>query len=63
MGTADNLYAASSYVKTVQERQGLLVSSIEEIAYRNGWIDSSKLEELAKQYKNEYGQFLTQVIT
>jgi len=62
MGTADNLFAASSYVKTVQERQGLLVSSIEEIAYRNGWIDSSKLEELAKQYKNEYGQFLIQII-
>lgn len=63
MGTADNLYAASSYVKTVQERQGLLVSSIEEIAYRNGWIDSSKLEELANQYKNDYGQFLNQIIT
>jgi glucose-1-phosphate thymidylyltransferase len=62
MGTADNLFAASSYVKTVQDRQGLLISSIEEIAYRNGWIDASKLLELGKQYKNDYGQYLTKLI-
>ena len=36
VGTADTLHTASSYVKTVQERQGILVSSIVEIAYRNG---------------------------
>jgi glucose-1-phosphate thymidylyltransferase len=62
MGTADNLFAASSFVKTIQERQGLLVSSIEEIAFRKGWIGSSKFLELASQYKNEYGRYLLKVI-
>jgi glucose-1-phosphate thymidylyltransferase len=58
MGTADNLFAASSFVKTIQERQGLLVSSIEEIAYRKGWISTFKFMELASKYKNDYGKYL-----
>lgn len=58
MGTADNLFAASSFVKTIQERQGLLVSSIEEIAYRKGWISHSKFLDIATKYKNDYGRYL-----
>lgn len=58
MGTADNLFVASSFVKTIQERQGLLVSSIEEIAYRKGWISTSKFSEIASKYKNDYGKYL-----
>ena len=58
MGTADNLFAASSFVKTIQERQGLLVSSIEEIAYRKGWISHSKFLDIAAKYKNDYGRYL-----
>jgi len=62
MGTADNLFAAASYVKSIQERQGLLVSSIEEIAYRKGWISSSKFLAIASQFKNDYGSYLLKSI-
>jgi glucose-1-phosphate thymidylyltransferase len=62
MGTADNLFAATSYVKSVQERQGLLVSSIEEIAYRKGWISYSEFLAIASQFKNDYGSYLLKSI-
>jgi glucose-1-phosphate thymidylyltransferase len=62
-GTLDSFHAASTYVKIVEERQGNKISCLEEIAWRNHWIDNSQLLILADKYKgNPYGQYLSQLI-
>jgi glucose-1-phosphate thymidylyltransferase len=62
-GTLDSLHAASSYVKIVEERQGNKISCLEEVAWRNRWIDNSQLLILADKYKgNPYGKYLSQLI-
>ncbi len=62
-GTFESLQQAASYVQAIQERQGLKISCIEEIAYRFGYIDKKQLEKLASGLsKNEYGQYLTELI-
>ena len=62
-GTHESLQQAASYVQAVQERQGLKVACIEEIAYNLGYIDSSQMEQLATDMlKNQYGQYLLEVI-
>ncbi len=61
-GTHEALQQAASYVQAIQERQGLKVSCIEEIAYRQGYIDREQLRNLAAQYlKNDYGQYLMEI--
>jgi len=57
-GTFDALQKASIFVQTIQERQGIKIACIEEIAYKKGFIDKSKLLALAKRYNNEYGEYL-----
>jgi glucose-1-phosphate thymidylyltransferase len=57
-GTYDGLLEASNFIATIQKRQGLYVSCIEEISYRNGWISKEELLDLAKTYKTEYGDYL-----
>ena len=57
-GTYDGLLEASNFIATIQKRQGLYVSCIEEISYRNGWITKDQLLELAKGYKTDYGRYL-----
>ena len=57
-GTYDGLLEASNFIATIQKRQGLYVSCIEEIAYRNDWHSKEKLLELAKGYKTDYGRYL-----
>lgn len=57
-GTYDGLLEAGNFIATIQKRQGLYVSCIEEIAFRNGWISMEKLLELAKGYKTDYGRYL-----
>lgn len=58
-GNCDSLLEASNFVATIQNRQGFYISCIEEIAWRNGWIDHNKLLELGKRLeKTEYGQYL-----
>jgi glucose-1-phosphate thymidylyltransferase len=58
-GTFDSLHKASSFVQTIQERQGIKVACIEEIVYRKGYINKEKLIHLADRYsKNEYGEYL-----
>jgi len=58
-GTHDSLLEAAHFVKTIQERQGLKIACIEEIAYRKGYIDAEKLYALGQAMKNtEYGQYL-----
>jgi glucose-1-phosphate thymidylyltransferase len=60
-GTYDGLLEASNFIETIQKRQGMYVSCIEEIAYANGWLSKSALLELAASYKTEYGVYLTYV--
>ncbi|MDR2039634.1 MAG: glucose-1-phosphate thymidylyltransferase RfbA [Bacteroidales bacterium] len=58
-GTHDSLLQASNYISTIEHRQGLKVSCIEEIAYRRGFINQSQLLLLAGEYKNNsYGTYL-----
>lgn len=62
-GTHDSLSEASTYIEVLEKRQGLKVACLEGIAYRKGWIDEKKMRELAKpMLKNQYGQYLLQVI-
>lgn len=61
-GTHEALQQAASYVQAIQERQGLKVACLEEIAFRLGYIDSEQLENLASKYlKNDYGQYLMEI--
>lgn len=58
-GTVDSLTEASEFVKVLETRQGIKISAIEEIAYRNGWITKENLLETAKKYgKSAYGMHL-----
>ena len=62
-GTHDSLLEASSFIATLQKRQGLQVACLEEIALRNGWIDEEQVMRLAKPLaKNGYGQYLINLI-
>lgn len=61
-GTHESFLEANLFIKTIQQRQGLKVACIEEIAWRMGYIDTSQLMRLAKPYlKNEYGQYLVEI--
>ena len=61
-GTTDALAEASEFVRVIENRQGVQISAVEEIAYRNGWISKEKLLESAEQYgKSSYGKHLKQV--
>ena len=58
-GTHDSLIQAGEFIRAVEQRQGLRIGCIEEIAYRRGWIDAGQLEKLADGLaKSEYGQYL-----
>lgn len=61
-GTHDSLSEASTFIEVVEKRQGLKVACLEEIAYRNKWIDRDTLIRLAQPMKkNEYGQYLLKI--
>lgn len=61
-GTHKNLLQASNFIETIQERQGNYVACIEEIAYRNGWIDKEQLLKLAQPLlKTDYGEYLVEI--
>ena len=62
-GTHDSLAEASTFVEVIEKRQGLKIACLEAIAFRKGWIDEERMRELAKpMLKNQYGQYLLQVI-
>ena len=62
-GTHDSLIEAATFIATLQKRQGLVVACPEEIAYRQGWIDSERLLKLAEPLaKNAYGQYLKNLL-
>ncbi|ABR30929.1 glucose-1-phosphate thymidylyltransferase [Thermosipho melanesiensis] len=61
-GTFDSLLSASEFVQTIQKRQGIVISSPEEIAYNNGWITKEQLLDAAEKYgKSPYGKYLKKV--
>lgn len=57
-GTCNDLLEAGNFIATIEKRQGLYVSCIEEIAYRNGWVSRDDLLKLASGYKTDYGRYL-----
>ncbi|MDM8160280.1 glucose-1-phosphate thymidylyltransferase RfbA [Labilibaculum sp. K2S] len=62
-GTHESLAQASSFIETIEKRQGLQVACLEEIAFEKGWISSGRLREIAEPMKkNEYGQYLLDII-
>ena len=61
-GTHDSLLEASSFVQTIEKRQGLKVACPEEIAYRGGFIDAGQLETLAAGIRNGYGEYLREIL-
>jgi len=61
-GTHDSLLQASTYVATIEQRQGLKIACIEEIAYKKGFIDKTQLIKLGEELKNnQYGQYLLKI--
>lgn len=58
-GTYDSFLEASNFIATIEKRQGLYISCIEEIAYRNKWITKEQLQAIAESYKTEYGNYLS----
>lgn len=62
-GTHDSLSEASTFIEVIEKRQGLKISCLEGIAFRQGWISADKLRTLAQpMLKNEYGKYLLSVI-
>ena len=62
-GTHDSLSEASTFIEVIEKRQGLKIACLEEIAFKQGWIDSEKLKEVAQpMLKNEYGKYLISLI-
>ena len=62
-GTYDSLSEASTFVEVIEKRQGLKVACLEEIAFKQGWIDEKRLEQVAlPMIKNQYGQYLMRLI-
>ena len=61
-GTQESLLQASNYIHTIEQRQGLKISCIEEIAYKMGFIDKKQLLDLAEEMKKStYGQYLLEI--
>ena len=62
-GTFDSLQEAGTYIRTLEQRQGLKVGCPEEVAWRRGWIDGSELEQLAQPLlKSGYGHYLLRLL-
>ena len=62
-GTVQTLHAASAYVQIIEERQGSKISCLEEIAWRNSWISTANLEDIAASFgQNPYGQYLKDLV-
>ena len=62
-GTHDSFLEAGEFVATIEKKTGLMIGCIEEVAYRNGWIDREQLLELAKPLaKTDYGKYLMELV-
>ena len=61
-GTEASLLQAADFVRTIEERQGLKIACLEEVAFHRGFIDAAQLETLARQFNNSYGQYLLSLL-
>lgn len=61
-GTIDAINNASNYVRTIEERQGLKIACIEEIAFKNNFINKSQLQKLIKKLPNDYAKYLRRLV-
>ena len=61
-GTYDALAEASSFIKTVEKREGRKISCLEEIAYKYGYIDEVMIKNIIKKYNNSYGEYLKSIL-
>ena len=63
-GTHDSMLEASNFIQTIEKRQGLKIACLEEIAYRNGYIDKNQLEKIAANLgKGDYAQYLKKLVS
>ena len=62
-GTHESLLQASNFIETIEQRQGLKIACVEEVAFYKGFIDADQLEGLAKPLKNGYGDYLRELLT
>ena len=61
-GTIDAINNASNYIRTIEERQGLKIACLEEIAFKNNFINKSQLQMLIKKLPNDYANYLRRLI-
>ena len=61
-GSHASLLQASNFIRTIEERQGLMVACVEEVAYNMGFIDSARVREIAGTMKNSYGEYLLRML-
>ena len=62
MGSFDDLLAASDLVQKYEERQNLMIGSVEEVAFRMGYIDKKKILQFSSKINNSYGNYLKKII-
>ena len=62
-GTIDSINNASNYIRTIEQRQGLKIACLEEIAYLNKFINESQLKKLIKKLPDDYANYLRRLIT
>jgi len=60
-GTHDSLVQAGEFVRAIEQRQGLRIGCIEEIAFQQGWIDADQLRALGRRFKGGYGDYLQRI--
>jgi glucose-1-phosphate thymidylyltransferase len=63
-GTFEALLQAANFVQSIEDRQGLMIACLEEIAWRLGWIDTADVERLGRKMQgNQYGQYLLRIVS
>ena len=63
-GTADNLLQAGNFVRSIQDSQQVIISCLEEIAFKKGWIDLQHLKLQSKKYsKTNYGKYIERIVS